>query len=188
LSGIGRPRELFRCREKVQSSTREQNPRSEPTCHCPVDARQFRSDGKISAVALCPALFALAHEMAAIRRPVPLGAQNRGKIVKWRARGVVAASGRPPLARSGNSAPVATTLPWPRTRRAERTRPGLSRNSVRSVICLTSCGKCLRVQAVRGVHRQRGSTDGRDGLPTGASMSVRVEGADAEPWRLTVHV
>ena len=39
----------------------------------------------------------------------------------------------------------------------------------------------LRVQAVKGDHRQPASTDGRTGLAAGTSMSAHAEGAEAEP-------
>ena len=87
-------KDLFRYREKVRSSTRRQNPRSELLCRGLTDAGQFRSGGKISTVAPLAGSFALARE-----RP-PSGVQCR-----WGARslrggsrgsgsGVVAASGK----------------------------------------------------------------------------------------------
>jgi hypothetical protein len=39
----------------------------------------------------------------------------------------------------------------------------------------------LRVQAVKGDHRQPASADGRTGLAAATSMSAHAEGAEAEP-------
>ena len=47
---------------------------------------------------------------ATIQRPVPSGGKLGGKIVKRRARGVVAASGREPLVSVGQLGPMATAL------------------------------------------------------------------------------
>jgi hypothetical protein len=63
-------------------------------CRCLTDAGQFQSAEKISTMTSLTGSFALTRERPPIRRPVPLGGKPGGKIVKRRARRVVAASGR----------------------------------------------------------------------------------------------
>jgi hypothetical protein len=92
-------------------------------CRCRTDAVQFQSAEKIAAVASLTGSFALTRERPPIRRPVPLGGKLGGKIVKRRARRVMAASGRLALW-SHLAGQVVTSAGGPGTRPAGAWRPG----------------------------------------------------------------
>jgi hypothetical protein len=66
-------------------------------CRCLANAGRFLSGGRSRRLPPLTGSFALTRERPPIRRPVPLGGKLGGKIVKRRARRVVAASGRPAL-------------------------------------------------------------------------------------------
>jgi hypothetical protein len=79
---------------------------------CVVATRMWDSSSRAQDLdhSLSDRLFCPRSCTATIQRPVPLGGKLGGKIVKRRARGVVAASGRRPLVSVGQLGPMATAL------------------------------------------------------------------------------